>query len=161
MSPLRKLAGQTAVYGASSIVGRLLNYFLVPFYTRIFSQEQYGVVTEMYAYVAFLVVILTYGMETAFFRYSSKTGRTNQVYSTILFSVISTSLLFIIACGIFSVPLGNLLGYPNHTEYVTWFAIIVGLDAISSIPLAFLRQQNRSGRFVLVSLSNVAVNIGL
>ncbi len=161
MSGLRKLAGQTAVYGASSIVGRLLNYFLVPFYTRIFTQEQFGVVTEMYAYVAFLVVILTYGMETAFFRFSSKTGNTARIYSTVLVSVISTSLLFITICGILSVPLGNLLGYPNHTEYVSWFAIIVGLDAISSIPLAYLRQQNRPARFVIVSLSNVAVNIGL
>ena len=161
MSPLRKLAGQTAVYGISSIVGRLLNYFLVPFYTRIFTREQFGVVTEMYAYVAFLVVILTYGMETAFFRYSSKTGKPLNVYSTILISLVSTSALFIFMCAMFSVPLGNLLGYPNHTEYVLWFAIIVGLDAISAIPLAYLRHQNKAKRFLVVNLSNVLVNIGL
>lgn len=161
MSPLRKLAGQTAIYGVSSIVGRLLNYFLVPLYTRIFSREQFGVVTEMYAYVAFLVVILTYGMETAFFRYSSKTGRPVNVYSTILLSVISTSAVFILMCSIFSVPLGEMLGYPNHTEYVIWFAFIVGLDAISAIPMAQLRQQNKARRFLFVSLANVLVNIGL
>lgn len=161
MAPLRKLAGQTAIYGVSSIVGRLLNYFLVPFYTRIFTREQFGVVTEMYAYVAFLVVILTYGMETAFFRFSAKTGRPMNVYSTILFSVISTSSVFILLCAIFSIPLGTLLGYPNHTEYVIWFAIIVGLDAISAIPMAYLRQQNRAKRFMAVSMVNVLVNIGL
>lgn len=161
MSPLRKLAGQTAIYGVSSIVGRLLNYFLVPFYTRIFTREQFGVVTEMYAYVAFLVVILTYGMETAFFRFSTKTGRPAQVYATILLSVISTSAMFIFMATLFSVPLGNLLGYPNHTEYIIWFAIIVGLDAISAIPMARLRQELKARRFMIVSLANVFVNIGL
>lgn len=161
ISPLRKLAGQTAIYGVSSIVGRLLNYFLVPFYTRIFTTEQFGVVTEMYAYVAFLVVILTYGMETAFFRFSTKTGRPASVYSTIVLSVISTSAIFILMCSIFSVPLGTILGYPNHTEYVIWFAFIVGLDAISAIPMAYLRQQSKAKRFLFVSLANVLVNIGL
>lgn len=161
MSPLRKLAGQTAVYGVSSIVGRLLNYFLVPFYTRIFSTEQFGIVTEMYAYVAFLVVILTYGMETAFFRFTAKTGLQSRVFSTILLSIISTSTVFIVMCSIFSVQLGTLLGYPNHTEYVIWFAIIVGLDAISAMPMAQLRQNNKARTFLFVSLANVLVNIGL
>lgn len=161
MSPLRKLAGQTAIYGVSSIVGRLLNYFLVPFYTRIFSREQFGVVTEMYAYVAFLVVILTYGMETAFFRFSSKTGRPGNVFSTILLSVISTSALFIVMCSVFSVPIGTWLGYPDHTVYVIWFAFIVGLDAISAVPMARLRQLNKAKRFLFISLANVLVNIGL
>jgi O-antigen/teichoic acid export membrane protein len=161
MAPLRKLAGQTAVYGVSSIVGRLLNYLLVPFYTRIFSTEQFGIVTEMYAYVAFLVVILTYGMETAFFRFSNKTGDQSRVFSTILISVVSTSTIFIVLCSIFSVPLGTLLGYPNHTEYVIWFSIIVGLDAISALPMAQLRQNNRPKAFMYVSLANVLVNIGL
>lgn len=160
-SPLKKLASQTAIYGVSSIVGRLLNYFLVPWYTRIFTREQFGVVTEMYAYVAFLVVILTYGMETAFFRYSANTGRPARVYSTILLSIISTSAMFILLCSLFSVPLGELLGYPNHTEYVIWFAMIVGLDAISAVPMAQLRQQNRPQRFMVVSMANVVVNISL
>lgn len=160
-SPLKKLASQTAIYGVSSIVGRLLNYFLVPFYTRIFTTEQFGVVTEMYAYVAFLVVILTYGMETAFFRYSANTGRPARVYSTILLSIVSTSAMFILLCSLFSVPLGELLGYPNHTEYVIWFAFIVGLDAISAVPMAQLRQLNRPRRFMVVSMANVMVNISL
>ena len=96
MSVLKKLAGQTAIYGLSSVVGRLLNYLLVPLYTRYFLPEEYGIVTELYAYVAFLVVILTYGIETAFFRYSQKVQNKRTVYSTSLISLLITSTIFII-----------------------------------------------------------------
>ena len=95
MNPLKQLAGQTAIYGLSSIVGRLLNYLLVPLYTRYFIPSEYGVVTELYAYVAFLVVILTYGIETAFFRYSQKVPNKRTVYSTALISLLVTSSIFI------------------------------------------------------------------
>ena len=94
MNPLKKLASQTAIYGLSSVVGRLLNYLLVPLYTRYFLPAEYGVVTELYAYVAFLVVMLTYGMETAFFRFSKKEETTN-VYSTTLISLLISSVIFI------------------------------------------------------------------
>ena len=92
MNPLKQLAGQTAIYGLSSIVGRLLNYLLVPLYTRYFIPAEYGVVTELYAYVAFLVIILTYGLETAFFRFSQKKYDKNLVYSTSLISLIFSSV---------------------------------------------------------------------
>ena len=95
MNPLKKLASQTAIYGLSSVVGRLLNYLLVPLYTRYFSPEQYGVVTELYAYVAFFVIILTYGIETAFFRFSQKEKSNRLVYSTSLISLLSTSFIFV------------------------------------------------------------------
>ena len=94
MNPLKQLAGQTAIYGLSSIVGRLLNYLLVPLYTRYFIPAEYGVVTELYAYVAFLVIILTYGLETAFFRFSQKQYDKNLVYSTSLISLVVSSILF-------------------------------------------------------------------
>ncbi|MGR3221398.1 MAG: lipopolysaccharide biosynthesis protein, partial [Candidatus Anammoxibacter sp.] len=139
----------------------MLNYLLVPLYTRVFTTEQYGVVTEMYAYVAFLIIILTYGMETAFFRFSSASDDKNKVYSTALVSLIGTSLLFIFLASVFSQPIADWLMYPNHTEYVTWFAIIVGLDALSAIPLAKLRELNKAKRFVTVNLINIGVNIGL
>ena len=96
MNPLKKLAGQTAIYGLSSIVGRLLNYLLVPLYTRYFSTAEYGEVTTLYAYVAFLVVILTYGMETAFFRFSQNEQDKKSVYSTSLISLLISSAIFII-----------------------------------------------------------------
>ena len=91
MNPLKKLAEQTVVYGLSSVIGRLLNYLLVPLYTRFFAPEDYGVVTELYAYVAFLVILLTYGLETAFFRFSKAEKNTAKVYSTALVSLIVTS----------------------------------------------------------------------
>ena len=161
MKNLQKLAGQTAIYGLSSVIGRVLNYLLVPLYTRVFSTEQYGVVTEMYAYVAFLIIILTYGMETAFFRFSSQSEEKSKVYSTTLISIVCTSFIFMLFAAVFSQPVADWLRYPNHSEYVTWFAIIVGLDALSSIPLARLREQNRATTFATVNLVNIAVNIGL
>ena len=161
MSSIKQLAGQTAVYGLSSVIGRVLNYFLVPYYTRIFSPEQYGVVTEMYAYVAFLIIILTYGMETAFFKFSSEAEKKNTVYSTTLISIFLTSIIFISCASVFSMPIANWLGYPNHTEYVIWFAIIVGLDALCAVPFAKLRELNKAKWFVTVNVVNIAVNIGL
>jgi len=104
-SSIKNLAGQTAVYGLSSIVGRIFNYLLVPLYTRVFSTEQYGVVTEMYAYVAFLIIVLTYGMETAFFRFSSEAKNKNPVYGTTLISILTTSAIFILVTSFFHNPL--------------------------------------------------------
>ncbi len=164
MSAIRKLVSQTAVYGLSSIIGRFLNYLLVPLHTdkRVFDPAQYGVITEMYAYVAFLVVLLTYGMETAFFRfYNREENDREKVYSTALISLFFSSTLFILTCYFFRQPLADWLHYPAHSEYVTWFALIVGLDALSSIPLARLRAQNSALRFAAVNLISVFVNIGL
>ncbi len=161
MGSIKLLAGQTAIYGLSSIVGRLLNYMLVPMYTRIFTTDQYGVVTEMYAYVAFLIVILTYGMETAFFRFSSKTDNKTEIYSSTLISIFVTSTIFITLTSVFSVPIANWLRYPNHTEYVIWFAIIVGLDALSAIPMAKLREMEKAKLFAGINLINIFVNIAL
>ena len=161
-NPLKKLAGQTAIYGLTSIVGRLLTWFLVPLYTLKFTTDQYGIVTEMYAYVAFLVIFLTYGMETAFFRYSTlKEYEPKKVYTTIIYSLFSTSLLFILTAFVFDQQIANWLKYPNNPEFVTWFAIIVGVDAISSIPLAKLRADNKPMRFVFINFANILVFVGL
>jgi O-antigen/teichoic acid export membrane protein len=162
LSSLKKLAGQTAIYGLSSIVGRFLNYLLVPLHTGVFSTDQFGIITEMYAYVAFLVILLTYGMETAFFRFSTKeSDNKEKVYTTIIYSLVSSTTLFIFLSIIFQQDVADWLRYPNNSEYVVWFAIIVGLDALSSIPLARLRQENKAFRFAFVNLSNVFVNIAL
>ena len=161
MNPLKKLASQTAIYGLSSVVGRLLNYLLVPLYTRYFLPEEYGVVTELYAYVAFLVIILTYGLETAFFRFSQTEKNKRVVYSTSLISLLFSSLLFIILMFLFSENIASSIGYINNQEYVKWFAIIIGLDAISSISFAKLRALNKATRFALIKLVNIFVNIGL
>jgi O-antigen/teichoic acid export membrane protein len=163
-NPLKKLAGQTAIYGLTSIVGRLLNWFLVPVYLGIahFTTDQYGIITEMYSYVAFLVVMLTYGMETAFFRFSTlEDSQSKKVYSTVIYSLFTSSFLFIAAAFLFDQPIANWLKYPNNTEFVTWFAIIVGLDAISSIPMAKLRADNKPLKFAVINFANIIVNIGL
>ena len=161
MNPLKKLAGQTVIYGLSSVVGRLLNYLLVPLYTRVFLPEQYGVVIEMYAYVAFLVVILTYGIETAFFRYSHKVQNKRTVYSTSLISLLITSTIFILVIYNSAQPISNWLQYPETPEYIKYFAFIIGLDAVTAISFAKLREMNNASRFALIRLVNIFVNIGL
>ena len=162
MNVLKKLAGQTAIYGSSSIIGRFLNFLLTPLYAIQFSNMQYGIITEMYAYVAFLVIFLTYGMETSYFRFSSEEKHNkNTVYANTLYSLFTTSTFFIIIISFFSQPIADWLKYPNHSEYIIWFALIVGLDAISSIPLAKLRSEYRAKKFALVNFANVGVNIGL
>lgn len=161
MNPLKKLAGQTAIYGFSSILGRTLNYLLTPLYTYKFVASQYGVVTELYAYVAFLVVCLTYGMETSFFRHVAQSEDKRSVYSSALLPILITSTLFMVLCSIGAQPIAELIQYPNHKEFVIWFAIIVGVDAISAIPLAKLRAENRAINFALVNFASIAVNIGL
>lgn len=162
MNPLKKLAGQTAVYGLSSILGRFLTYLLVPLHTAVFIPHQYGIITEMYSYVAFLVVLLTYGLETSFFRFISKNEGTNKaVFSSAIHSLFATTFVFILFAIIFSQPIAEWLKYPNHKEYVIWFAIIVGLDAFGSIPLAKLRAEGKAKRFAFINLSNVLVFIGL
>ena len=160
MNPIKKLAGQTAIYGLSSIVGRLLNYLLVPFYTRIFTTGEYGVVTEIYAYVSFLVVVLTYGMETAYFRFSEKVEDKEKLYSTSLISLLSTSAIFILITSIFSTGIANWMGYALHPEYIIWFVLIVAFDAITAIPFAKLRAQNKALKFATIKLVNIFTNIG-
>lgn len=161
MNPLKRLAGQTAIYGLSSIVGRLLNYLLVPLYTRVLITSEYGVVTEMYAYVSILWVILTYGMETTYFRFSESEKNKNNVYNTAFLSVVFTSLLFGLVVLFNAQGLAQWLGYSGHTNYVVWFGIILAFDAITAIPFARLRQQNKAIRFAAIKLVNIGVNIGL
>ena len=161
MNPLKKLLSQTAIYGLSSIVGRLLNFLLVPLYTRYFSTVEYGETTILYAYVAFFVVILTYGMETAFFRFSNLETDKKKVYSTTLVSIVVSSSLFMVLAFFFSQEIANAIRFGQHPEYIKYFALIIGLDAISSISFAKLRHHNKAIRFAIIRLSNIFVNIGL
>jgi len=162
LNHLKQLAGQTAVYGLGTIVPRLLNYLLMtPFYTRVFQKGEYGVVTELYAYAALLMVLLTYGMETTFFRYSEKEKDKAKVYGTSLISLMTTSSVFIVFILLFSQQLAGVIRYPAHHEYIIYFGLIIGLDAFTSIPFARLRQQNKAFRFAIIKIINVSVQIGL
>ena len=159
MSLFKKLVGQTAIYGLSSVIGRLLNYLLVPLYTRFFLPEEYGVVTELYAYVAFLVVLLTYGLETAFFRFSKTENNQQSVYSTTLISLIFSSSLFVFIMFFSASEISNWMGYGIESRFIKWFAIIVGLDAVSSISFAKLRKEERAWRFASIRLAGILINI--
>ncbi|MGI8893899.1 MAG: lipopolysaccharide biosynthesis protein, partial [Bacteroidia bacterium] len=160
MAHIKKLAGQTAIYGLSSVLGRLLNYLLVPIYTRIFVPEEYGVVTEFYAYVTFFLILFTYGMETAYFRFtSSKENDEDKIYSTSVFSLFGSSLIFSAILAFFSQHIATAIGYPDHSEYITWFAIILAADAVTSIPFGRLRRENKAKRFAAIKLFTIGVNI--
>ena len=157
---LKKLASQTVIYGFSSVLGRLLNYLLVPLYTRLFLPEVYGIVTELYAYVTFLLILLTYGMETGLFRFGNDKQNFNKVYSSILFSLSVTSSLFIIIVLVFLEPIASAMQYSEHPEYILWMALIVALDAFTSIPFARLRLENKAWKFAIIKLINICTNIG-
>lgn len=160
-SPIKSLIGQTAIYGVSSIIGRFINYLLVPLYTYVFVKYEYGVVTELTAYVGFLLIVLTYGMETGLFRFSQQKDFSKQeVYSTVSTSVLATTFLFFILVYIFYQPLAVLLDYENHPEYILLLGFTVGIDAFSAIPFAELRILNKAKRFAIIKLSNIGLNVG-
>lgn len=159
MNPFKRLASQTAIYGLPTIIGRLLNYFLVPLYTYNFIPSEYGTVNEMYAYVSFLLIVLTYGMETALFNFSRLQDDKQKVYSTILACITITSGVFIAGLTIFSQSIADLIRHPDHPEYIIWFALILGLDAVSSIAFAKLREQNKAKSFAVIKTLNIGVNI--
>ncbi|WP_288953703.1 oligosaccharide flippase family protein [uncultured Prevotella sp.] len=162
MANLKSLAKDTAIYGMSSIIGRFLNYLLVPLYTAKISAASggYGVITNIYAYTALLLVVLTYGMETTFFRYANKSDQDpKRVYSTTLTLVGFTSLLFIALVFIFIQPICNFMGYSEHPSYVWAMAITVAIDAFQCIPFAYLRYKKRPIKFAAFKLLFIALNI--
>ena len=162
MANLKSLAKDTAIYGMSSIIGRFLNYLLVPLYTARISAASggYGVITNMYAYTALLLVILTYGMETTFFRYANKTDEDpKKVYSTVLIMVATTSLVFVALVFAFLQPLSNFMGYANHPSYVWVMFVTVAIDAFQCIPFAYLRYKKRPIKFAALKLLVIVLNI--
>ena len=164
MANLKTLAKETAIYGMSSIIGRFLNYLLVPIYTAKLSAASggYGVITNLYAYTALLLVILTYGMETTFFRYANKSNENPQkVYATILTMVGLTSALFVALVFIFLHPLSQAMGYENTPSYIWVMAATVSIDAFQCIPFAYLRYQKRPLKFAALKLLFIAFNISL
>jgi O-antigen/teichoic acid export membrane protein len=161
MASIKRLAGQTVIYGVPTILGRFLQYALVIILTRIFTRPQYGTISVFYAYASFLMVVLTYGMETAFFRFSEKEEDKDSVFSTGMLSLLITSGSFIFLAGIFSGWIAGWIDYAGHPEYVIWFAWILGLDAIAAIPFARLRSQNKAVKFATIKMINILTNVGL
>ena len=164
MAGLKSLAKETAIYGVSSIVGRFLNYLLVPVYTIALpaSSGGYGVVTNIYAWVALILVLLTCGMETGFFRFANK-GQDDpmRVYSTTLLSVSIGSLVFVTLGLLFLEPIAGWLEYGEHPWYIGMMMIVVAMDAIQSIPFAYLRYKKRPIKFAALKLLFIFLNIAL
>ena len=164
MSKLQSLAKDTVIYGLSSIIGRFLNYLLVPLYTAKLSAASggYGVITNIYAYTALVMVLLTFGMETTYFRFTNKTHEDSQrVYSTTLISVGTVALLFSALVLLFIAPVSQLMGYGDHPQYVWVMALTVAIDAFLCIPFAYLRQQKKALKFASLKLLNILMNIAL
>jgi O-antigen/teichoic acid export membrane protein len=162
MSLIKKLAGETALYGLSSIIGRLLNMLLVPLYTRVLaSTNEYGAVIDLYATSAFIMVLFSYRMESAFFRFGTPAEDREKAYSTGMLSVIGTTALIVGALLLFAQPIAAGLRYPDHPEYVRWFALILAFDCLAELPFARLRLEQRPRRFVVIRLTNIATYIGL
>ena len=164
MASLKKLLSDSVVYGLSSIVGRFLNYLLVPVYTYHISAASggYGVVTNVYAYTALLLVILTFGMETTFFYYANREGEDRrQVFSTVLGSVGTVCLLFVALVMAFIGPIAQGLGYPDHPEYIRVMALVVALDAFQAILFARLRQDGRPWKFFALKMAFILLTVTL
>ena len=161
---LKSLVKDTAIYGISSIVGRFLNYLLVPLYTIKITAESggYGVVTNVYAYTALLLVLLTFGMETTLFRFSTKEGEDpRMVYGTVLRMVTAVAMAFAVLCLVFNAPISALMGYGDHPEYIACMTTIVAFDAVQSIMFARLRQQGRPLKFMALKMTFIITNIAL
>ena len=160
---MKILAKETAIYGVSSIVGKFLNWMLVPLYTYVLQQQSdYGIVTNLYAWTALLLVILTYGMETGFFRFINKEDENPRtVYTTSLITLFTTSLLFALACILWQAPIASLIGYPSHSEFIAILGVTVAIDAFASIPFAYLRYKKRPLQFAVLKLLFVFLNIAL
>lgn len=162
MAGIKSLAKDTAIYGMSSIVGKFLNWCLTPLYTYVLVTDQYGIFTQFYALTALMLVLLTYGMETGFFRFANDIdkGEPQTVYSTCMASIGTTTLLFTTLAILFLNPIANLLEAAQHPEYVLMLILIISLDVLATLPFAYLRYQKRPLRFAFLKLLNIALNIG-
>lgn len=161
MAGIKSLAKETAVYGLSSIVGRFLNWCLVPLYVYLFPADEYGIVSYLYSFTAVALVILNYGMETGFFRFANKEQDSDRVYTTSLISVAATSLLFILLLCLLLKPIADIMLLPDNSLYVLLLGITVAMDAFSNLPFAYLRFKKKAFRFAGIKILNVALNIGL
>ena len=162
MSVIKKLASQTAIYGLSSIFGRFLNYLLVPLYTYYFSAQEYGVVSEFYAYAGFFAVLLIFGFDTGYFRFRDKAQSAgDKAYSTALWFVLLVNLGFFGLIMAINPKLSAWLNYPDHPEYVLYFSLILIMDAIAAIPFARLRAEDKAFRFASVKIIEILITVGL
>ena len=162
MNPLKRLASQTAVYGVSSVLGRFLNYLLVPLFTYTFAPAEYGVVAELYAYMGFFAVLLAFGMETGYFRFRSDGEHPPEmVFATVLRFVVLANAGFLLAAVALKQPLADMIRHADHPEYIWWTALILAMDSVGAIAFARLRAENKAVRFAVLKLIEIGANVGL
>ncbi|MFY0643942.1 MAG: polysaccharide biosynthesis C-terminal domain-containing protein [Bacteroidia bacterium] len=161
MSILKKLAGQTAIYGIPSIVGRLINFLLIFLFTQYFDPTVFAAHTEFYAYAAFFLVLIPHGMETAYFNFIRRGEDIKEVFTTTFVSVLVLVLSFTALAFVFSQQVADFMNYSEHPEYVRWFALILLFDVLAMIPFAQLRHLQKAKRFALIRSLGIFVNIGL
>ena len=162
MGKLKQLAGDTAIYGLSSIFGRAINFLLVPFYTstQILSIAEYGIVSELYAYAAVLNVVFLYGLETAFFRFVSRyPEKRKQVFSTAQSSILITSAFLFLLMTSYATPIVKWLEFPGNERFIYWFAMILTVDAMAAIPFAYLRYERKAWKFASFKMINILLNV--
>lgn len=163
-NPLKKLAGQTVIYGLGTILPRFLNYMLTPILTRQFLPAEYGINSELYAYISFLNIIFVYGMETTFFNFNAKLENKQSVYNTAFTSLLCSSVIFSLILFAFSGSMAQMLSTPNAfypTQFIVWSILIIASDAMMAIPFARLRAENKALHFSLLKLLNVVINFTL
>ena len=157
MSGIKKLAGQTLWYGASSIAARFLNYLLTPYLTYKMATDTYGDMSILYAAIPFLNVIFTYGLETAYFRYAKTKDEHQQVYNTATISLIFSTSVFTSLLVLFNKQIAGLIQIPNHPEYISYSAFIIGFDALTTLAFAKLRYEERPRKFALFRIANIII----
>ena len=160
MSSIKKLAGQTVWYGASTIFSRFLNYLLTPYLTFKFTVDVYGEMNLVYAAIPFLNTLFLYGMETAYFRYVQKDEHKDQIYGTAFISIFATTILFASLMIVFNREFAAVISIKEHHEYIIISALIIACDALSALPLAKLRQENRPRKFAFIRVASIMINIG-
>ncbi len=161
MSIIKKLAGQTAVYGISTMIGRFINYLLVPLYTaKLNNVADYGVVGVMFSYASFFAIIFSMGLETAFFHFAQKESvKKEKVFATATLGLIITGIVFSVLTIVFAQPIMTWVGYPNHPEYAVYFTLILSADAVTAIGFAWLRNAQKPWNFAWVRLTNIFINV--
>ncbi len=161
MSGIKKLAGQTLWYGASSIAARFINYLLTPYLTYALASESYGEMTLVYSLIPFLNVLFTYGLETAYFRYSKNKDAESDVYSTAMISLLVSTAFFTALLVLFNNELAGIIGIEEHPEYFTWVAFIIAADTLTALAFAKLRYEGKPKKFAAVRISGILLNIAL
>ncbi len=161
MSSIKKLAGQTVWYGASTIFSRFLNYLLTPYLTYKLSLSTYGEMNLVYAAIPFLNTVFLYGMETAYFRYIQKDEHKNQIYNTAFISIFISTILFTTLMIVFNHQFAAAISVKEHYDYITLSAFIIAFDSLSALPFAKLRQEGRPVKFAVIRVTGIVLNISL